>query len=379
MPLKLIPPRKGKSPNWSVRGTHIGIFVDRSTKTSNKKLAGDQLKEWKGQIERREYDDPRASVEAKDASPKTFLAAAVAYMNASGERKYIQPILDEWKETPLENIDQVLIDNTAEKLFPGAPATTKNRNFYTPVSAVLKRVGIDKKIKRPKGWRGKKSTSWLDHQPAFSLLEAAYEVEVEFGLLCHTYLYTGTRLSEGLSRALRDLSLERAFLYLDDSKNGDSRGCHLPPHLVEAFLAQPPRIERKIAVRGHRGFFTGTGGGRAVQDAGIPFLKRGPDAKLFRYHKGGALYDLMHEAQKKAGLTFPPRQGGFHLFCHTYGTWLHRYGKLDTFGMLRTGRWKDAESADRYVHTEASEEAKTSNLFPTPNFGNIVELQAKRG
>jgi hypothetical protein len=35
---------------------------------------------------------------------------------------------------------------------------------------------------------------------------------------------------------------------------------------------------------------------------------------------------------KRAGLKFPRRQGGFHLFCHTYGTWMTRYGGLDTYG-----------------------------------------------
>jgi hypothetical protein len=30
---------------------------------------------------------------------------------------------------------------------------------------------------------------------------------------------------------------------------------------------------------------------------------------------------MLQLAIKRAGLTFPRRQGGFHLFCHTYGTW----------------------------------------------------------
>ncbi len=30
MPLKLIPPREGKSPNFTVRGTYLGQYVDRS-------------------------------------------------------------------------------------------------------------------------------------------------------------------------------------------------------------------------------------------------------------------------------------------------------------------------------------------------------------
>jgi hypothetical protein len=51
-------------------------------------------------------------------------------------------------------------------------------------------------------------------------------------------------------------------------------------------------------------------------------------------------------------------------FCHTYGTWMKRYGDLDTYGLTRTGRWKDAASADRYNHTEASWEARQADLLP---------------
>jgi hypothetical protein len=59
-------------------------------------------------------------------------------------------------------IDQIAIDNAASELYPAAPATTTNRQFYTPVSAVLKRAGIEREVKRPKGWRGSKATSWLE-------------------------------------------------------------------------------------------------------------------------------------------------------------------------------------------------------------------------
>lgn len=73
---------------------------------------------------------------------------------------------------------------------------------------------------------------------------------------------------------------------------------------------------------------------------------------------------MLQLAIQRAGLSFPRRQGGFHLFCHTYGTWMTRYGSLDTFGLVRTGRWKSAESADRYNHTIASPEARRADLMP---------------
>jgi hypothetical protein len=75
-------------------------------------------------------------------------------------------------------------------------------------------------------------------------------------------------------------------------------------------------------------------------------MKRRPKAWLFRFHSGGHLRGLLSAAMKAADLSFPRRQRGFHLFCHTYGTWMTRYGGLDTYGLTRTKRWKDPRSAD---------------------------------
>jgi hypothetical protein len=36
MPLKLVPPRPGKTPYWSVRGTYLGRYINRSTKTRSR-------------------------------------------------------------------------------------------------------------------------------------------------------------------------------------------------------------------------------------------------------------------------------------------------------------------------------------------------------
>ena len=43
---------------------------------------------------------------------------------------------------------------------------------------------------------------------------------------------------------------------------------------------------------------------------------------------------------------------------------MHHYGELDTFGLVRTNRWKHPDSADRYRHTKVSEEARRADLLP---------------
>jgi hypothetical protein len=56
----------------------------------------------------------------------------------------------------------------------------------------------------------------------------------------------------------------------------------------------------------------------------------------------------------------------FHTFCHTWATWMRRYGGLDDKGLVATGRWKDIASASRYSHTVVSEESKRADRLPTP-------------
>jgi hypothetical protein len=114
--------------------------------------------------------------------------AALAYIKAGGKDKRLIRILkhsgvNALRDTPLDRINQIAIDNAADDLFPNATPQTKNREFYTPVAAVLHRAGVERRIKRPVGWKGSKSTSWLEPQQAFSLFTEADAIDREFGLL----------------------------------------------------------------------------------------------------------------------------------------------------------------------------------------------------
>ena len=239
-------------------------------------------------------------------------------------------------------------------MYPNASAPTRNRQVYTPIAAVLHRAGDQRKFKRPKGWRGSRAISKLEPDDAFALLAAADELDSEFGLLCCILLYTGRRITETLKAKLRDLNLDRSVLYLRETKNGDAVEVHLPPIVVQKFRHMTPRPFREGS------------SGRSQTDAGVPFLQRDPSRQIFRFNYGSYLRKLLGEAMEKAKLRFPRRQRGFHLFCHTYGTWMHRYGNLDTYALARTNRWKDPRSADVYVHTEVGSEARMADILPTP-------------
>ena len=365
VPLKLVQ-RRDKTSHWYVRGSYLGIRVRRSTGTAEKRVARAVRRRWKEAIERGEY----AAVDVRPTeSPITFLDAANAYMKAGGERKHLSLITEMTGEHALQHktlasIDQIAIDNAAVALYPNASAATRNRQFYTPVSAVLHHAGLTIAVKRPKGWRGTKSQSWLEPEQAFRLFAEADALDTEFGLFCRVLFYTGMRLSEALAIRIAQLNMNARTIYLPKTKNGEARAVHLPPVLIAALANQPPR-RRSIRPQG---------GGPQHEDIGVPFLERHAARRLFRFHAGGALRDMLKTAMKNARLSFPPRQGGFHIFCHSYGTLMSRYGALDTYGLVRTGRWADPRSADRYRHSKTSEEARRADLLPTP--ANIRECHA---
>ena len=75
MPLKLVSPRKNKSPNFTIRGSYLGIRVDKSSGTHKRSVAHTVLRGLERSIERGEYPPrPAASGEGE----RTFLTAAVA-------------------------------------------------------------------------------------------------------------------------------------------------------------------------------------------------------------------------------------------------------------------------------------------------------------
>jgi len=146
-------------------------------------------------------------------------------------------------EKPLVEIDQGAIDAAAIELFPNHTNATRNREVYSPLSAILKHAGIDFKLRRPKGSRGRELIGWLWPEEADRLLTAALKIDVEFGLLCMFLLYTGLRLSEGTLRFTCDrLRLTEGYAFIPETKNGEPRPIHLPPHVIAALGKSPTRL-----------------------------------------------------------------------------------------------------------------------------------------
>ena len=146
-------------------------------------------------------------------------------------------------------------------------------------------------------------------------MDAAESIDLEFGLLCYTLLYTGRRIGDLLNdnTKLRNLNPKRATLYLGDTKNGEAVTVHLPPIVIES--------------------------SRRCRRASWP---------------------VVPAASARFSCVLP------------YATWmLPLVG--DNYGLARAGRWKDSRSAEGYLHTLVSSEAKRADLLPTSNGAKGVQ------
>jgi integrase len=139
------------------------------------------------------------------------------------------------------------------------------------------------------------------------------------------------RLSEALGLTWNDVRLADGFAYVPDTKNAEPRAVFLPGVAVAA-----------LGNLGARG-----------------------SARVFRFTKSGHLYSLLRVCAFRAAVDLPQRSA-FHIFRHTYATWMRRYAGLDIKGLVATGAWKDPKSADRYSHVVVTEEARRAVLLPTP-------------
>lgn len=336
MSLKLYEPVPGKSPNFRIRGKLLGVRVDKSTGTANPRLADKILR---AEIRRIEDAFMRGPAEPKG---KEFREGVDVYLRQGGDQRFLKPLLEYFDGVELEKLTQELIDEAAWYIYPDAKPATRNRQVYSPVSAILKANRINMPVRRPKGWRGQSRTFFFEPEEAQRLIAQAYEHEPEFGLFLMFLLYTGVRLNEGLSLQVHNLNLSRGKAYIEKTKNGLPRTLHLPPPLVAAMANHPRGYNRQ--------------------------------GKVFRYVKGSRIYRRLQHAADVADVRIPDGVS-FHAFRHTYGAYLRRYGNLDTSGLVASGAWLSHDAARRYEHADVTKAAKSSNYFPVLHvFGKQEEM-----
>ena len=329
MPLKLV---KRKSKYWYLRGTVRGIAVDESTGTDKRDLAESIRIQRESEIEHRSIYGARATA--------SFLEAAVSYMEQKDKPRFLRPLIEHFGTTRLCDIDQAAIDRAARLLYPNASPATRNRQVYTPVSAVLSYAARRKlcepmRLERPRMPSGR--VRWITPAEAERLLAACSE---HLRPLVLFMLYTGARMSEALYLDWNDVDLTRAHVSLLDTKNGESRGVPLHPRVVAALANLEGR-------------------------EGMVF--RRPDGEAYRHikHAGGQIKTAFNGACRRAGIeNFTP-----HDCRHTWATWYYaEYGNLAA--LMQLGGWKSVAMAMRYAHVNTDALKDSILALPGENPGS---------
>jgi integrase len=350
MPLSLRPPRKGKTPNFEIRGKYLGCRVEVSSGTPRRSVALKHLRRIEACIE--EHGKYPATDLKPDPGQPTFLSAAVAHMQAGGERRYVAALIKHFRQTPLSEIDQAAIDDAARTILPNGAPDYRNRAVYAPISAILHHALGDKcpVIRRPKGSKGRQKTDFMWPADAFAIIEEAGRIDAEFGLYLRLLIHTGIRKGEGLALLSADVQPGERAAWLRDSKNDDPRMLRLRQDISGPLEAH---------------------------------LKAKGGERLFRFNDGGHFKHMLMRAKLAAlGLPCPKRRPvgwkppenrlafvGFHTFRHTWATWMRRYGGADVQGLVETRNWRDPRSAERYSHVVAREEWDRVEKLPEMGTG----------
>lgn len=323
MPLKLVPPREGRSPNYTIRGTYLRVYVDRSAGSRDKRVAQQALNAIKRDIESGAFVAP---------STPTFESVALAYMQAGGERRFLAPVLQHFAGAVMP-LDQAAIDAAATTLYPTGTPATRNRNVYTPVSAVHRHGGYAIVLKRPKGAQGERRTDYLTAEQLLDVLGVSEKADAEWHAFLTLLAYTGLRLGEALALRCDKLDLGGSRATVGKTKNGEARTVHLPPVVVAALGNHPRGLDRG-------------------------------DSRVFPvYAKSAMLNGWLRATCATAGVTLPEGLA-FHIFRHTYGTLMRQHGGLTREGLVETGAWRSSSAAGRYDHADVSAAARAADLLP---------------
>jgi len=345
MSLRLV--RRSKSPYWIIRGTIRGIRVEESTGTDSRNFA-EEIRA------KREAEILAQSVYGRRATA-TFAEAALSYLDNGGNKRFLHKVIAHFGTTPLAKIDQDAIDVGARKVYPDVSGATRDRQFYTPVSAVLKhaaRRGWCSPIIMERPAKSPGRIRWITPEEAERLIAACNDA---LRMLVIFLLYTGARVGEALWLDWTDVALSRAHVTfpVDPSagrraKNNETRGVPLHPRVCAA-LANLPHREGEVFRR----------------PDGLPYERLRVESD--DTSAGNRIRKAFASACKRAGIKdFTP-----HDCRHTWATW-HYAKNHDLLALQRLGGWKTVSMVMRYAHINVEELKHTIDRLPGGNPGDVL-------
>jgi integrase len=218
---------------------------------------------------------------------------------------------------------------------PNGSSSTRNRQVYGPVSAILKSNGISTKVHRLEPPEGVVRS--ITREEAARLIESCAP---HLRPLIMFLLFTGARAREALWLQWRDVDLSRSHVSFQKTKNGKPRGVPLHSSLVA-----------ELANLSHRD--------------GYVFLK--PDGQRYSLPHGDA--DRSAGSRIKTGFQVAVRRAGLkdfrvHDLRHTWATWFYQEHR-DLLKLQQLGGWKTLSVVSRYAHVNSENFRDSINAMPS--------------
>lgn len=312
MPIKIS--RRTPHGAYYMRGTVQGQHIYESTGTRNRAEADAIAHRRAQEIRDRHAYGRKATL--------TLAEAALAYMDAGGEARFLAPILRHFGPAALlRDIDNAAVNAAALALYPRAAAATVNRQLVTPLSAVLT-MAADDGLVEPRRLKRRKTDPqrrrWLTPEEAEALLAAALPTfRPVLGLL----LGTGCRAGEAVTIGVADFHPTTGQAWIQNTKTGAPRMVWMPPRAVEIVTA------------------------RGLPDVG-PILRTRSGAAYRESPKnqGGQFKTAFHRTRTAAGLGPEVTP---HVLRHSWATWYYA-ATHDFGGLVDLGGWSSADMANHY-------------------------------
>ncbi|MDP1702622.1 MAG: site-specific integrase [Aestuariivirga sp.] len=232
----------------------------------------------------------------------------------------MDPLLGHFGKRKLDSIGQADVDAAALALYPKAKLSTRDRQVYAPMSAVL-RHGAKREwcafrvLERPEYNNAR--VRWIYPGQAEALVANA---PAHLKPILIFLFGTGARLSEAIYLQWVNVDLSRAHVTFENTKNGESRGVPLSERVVASLTALPNRV-----------------GPVFLTHKGLPYRPR--------HDCGGQIRSALAKACTRASIE------NFHAHdCrHTWATW-HYAANRDIHALMNLGGWKSHEMVLRYAH-----------------------------
>jgi integrase len=215
---------------WYANGSFNGERIRRSLRTRDERRAAEALAQFEAKLWKRlHYGEEQV---------RTFEEAAVSYMKAGGERRFLAPIIKHFKGRNVGSIKPAEIRAMAMMIYPiGAPAT-RNRQAIMPARAVmvhahdlgwcpLMRV---RQFDVPKSRKHKSvGRDWLD---AF-MAEADKSGLPHLSAIVLFMHQTGARVSEAVHLTGKWVDLDHSTAVLEKTKTDEMSARALTPEMMD--------------------------------------------------------------------------------------------------------------------------------------------------